>query len=221
MWRRSIRFIIDRRMLSMSIADKACHLELWDQKYCSHLGIENIHNIDLACFWRSNTDRSFENIEVISIIRWVHSQTFIGKWSGAIDGSRAIHQFVEPFAKYLLSRRIGYRRQSIARDGLVNLVRNFPELEQLSLHPLFSGDHLKLKKSTNLRIYEICLVRNKKIVFYNFDASIYEPFEEGDQQQYFQWLPQMRMTWLWCPDLNGFDKGPTFHLIYILESWEL
>lgn len=62
-------------------------------------------------------------------------------------------------------------RMSITDDGLVDLVQRLPHLEQLSLHPDCYNKYMQLRKSTYLRVYEICQTRTQKLMICNYDAT--------------------------------------------------
>lgn len=93
---------------------------------------------------------------------------------------------------------ISWFQPGISSDGLINLVRQLPDLEQLALHRPTSRDNrrLELMESTYLRICEIYQNRNQKLVIYNFDASEdkfkkvkrKQPFAECNQQRYVQYI---------------------------------
>lgn len=86
---------------------------------------------------------------------------------------------------------------TITSGGLVDLVQNLPNLEQLSLHPLFNGtQHPKFSETTYLRICEIYRKRNKKLSMFDFDTTDVwlkklnrkEPFAGFDQQEFVQFV---------------------------------
>lgn len=58
---------------------------------------------------------------------------------------------------------------SLTTEGLVNLVRHLPDLEQLSLRLTLL--QLQLKESTYFRIGEICRARNQKLLIKNFHGT--------------------------------------------------
>lgn len=85
---------------------------------------------------------------------------------------------------------------SITSDGLVDLVRNLPDLERLSLHLDCSHHCIQLQESTYLRIRNIYETRNQKLVIYNFDTSEddlvkverEEPFAKHNQKKFVRYI---------------------------------
>lgn len=92
----------------------------------------------------------------------------------------------------------------VTTDGLVNLIRHLPQLEQLSLHCDYYSEYVQLKESTYLRIYEIFHARNKKLVIFNFDTSR-EALKEVRRKELFAEASQREVVRFITLDNTYFD----------------
>lgn len=88
-------------------------------------------------------------------------------------------------------------RIAITSDGLIDLVRHLPDLEQLCLSVYLPGHSIELKESTYLQLCKIYRDRNKKLVISNFDMlcddlrglhAVKEPFAGDDQRNFVQYI---------------------------------
>lgn len=85
---------------------------------------------------------------------------------------------------------------SITSDGLVDLVRNLPDLQQLTLHHDSFYECIQMQTSTYFRICNIYEARNQKLVIYVLDTSKddsmkaerQEPFAEYEQKEFVRYI---------------------------------
>lgn len=129
---------------------------------------ESLEELELSGYWSYSSDNQME----LMISRFTNLQhlSFVFSISTYVSSHHLFSGLHCPQELRALS--IGGRLLWVTGDGLVELVQNLPNLEQLSLHPLSHHDeHIHLRESTYLLISEICRARNQKLVIYSFDLT--------------------------------------------------
>jgi len=189
-------------------------LTLWDYDATKYLAaIAKLDKLTTLRLWRiSNetlsilkTSLSSQSLEELAIgkckvigvqlfealVRFTHLENLTVDFHKEIDVDDSLLSVFHRL-KQVRELSIGYRRRSITSDGLVNLVRHLPRLEQLSLHS-YHTKYMQLQKSTYSRIREICGARNQQLMIRNYNTTsiIYdlstdpvdEPFAEDNKQE--------------------------------------
>lgn len=191
-------------------------LNIWD---CQDLDYSTIAQLDQLTAFRISvesgepsvmevlkTSKSSQSIEELQVfLVWVDGKELLTVFLRFINLKQLSFGFVNDVDDHLLLDlhclknlrvlSVGGTRLSLTSDGLVELVQQLPDLEQLSVFAYYD-QYMELMESTYLSICNICRTRNRKLEIYNFDLTANEqrrlrreePFVRNNQREFVRYF---------------------------------